>query len=472
MNKLINKFGVFTISLVFLIVSCETVDFGDENVNPNSPTAKKTEALLTNAQTFIPSIVSPVTPNYYVQTVSDVTYTTYSRYDTEFWSYDSYYTGPLKDLQEILDLNENYPNEVLGGGSNGNQKAAAHIMMAYIYLNMTDRWGMVPYSEALKGSENVKPAHDSVESIYTSLFSNLDAAVSMMDNGGLNGDILFGGDMNQWINMAAFIKMRMAMRIADVDSSTAQSKFLEAHSVLQNLNSSWNLHYPYLTSDSFDNPWQDRYESRYDFVVSEKLIDHLKATSDPRLPYMADGTVLSAGLEYVGLEYGLENPSTIETALSGIDSRVIYDGTSQGGWIFTYSEFAFMMADAYLRGWHNVGDAPTWTKIGIESSCVRWGVSAAAAASFAAAATVSGVNDIAEAVWTDMFLQGYEAWVQWRRYDYPVLLPPSAALTGTGVPVRNGYGTSMKVNNEASYKAAVAAQGPDNQDTKIWWDTK
>lgn len=472
MNKLINKFGVFTISLVFLIVSCETVDFGDENVNPNSPTAKKTEALLTNAQTFIPSIVSPVTPNYYVQTVSDVTYTTYSRYDTEFWSYDSYYTGPLKDLQEILDLNENYPNEVLGGGSNGNQKAAAHIMMAYIYLNLTDRWGMVPYSEALKGSENVKPAHDSVESIYTSLFNNLDAAVSMMDNGGLNGDILFGGDMNQWVNMAAFIKMRMAMRIADVDSSTAQSKFLEAHSVLQNLNSSWNLHYPYLTSDSFDNPWQDRYESRYDFVVSEKLIDHLKATSDPRLPYMADGTVLSAGLEYVGLEYGLENPSTIETALSGIDSRVIYDGTSQGGWIFTYSEFAFMMADAYLRGWHNVGDAPTWTKIGIESSCVRWGVSAAAAASFAAAATITDVDDIAEAVWTDMFLQGYEAWVQWRRYDYPVLLPPSAALTGTGVPVRNGYGTSMKVNNEASYKAAVAAQGPDTQDTKIWWDTK
>ncbi len=472
MNKLINKFGVFTISLVFLIVSCETVDFGDENVNPNSPTAKKTEALLTNAQTFIPSIVSPVTPNYYVQTVSDVTYTTYSRYDTEFWSYDSYYTGPLKDLQEILDLNENYPNEVLGGGSNGNQKAAAHIMMAYIYLNLTDRWGMVPYSEALKGSENVKPAHDSVESIYTSLFNNLDAAVSMMDNGGLNGDILFGGDMNQWVNMAAFIKMRMAMRIADVDSSTAQSKFLEAHSVLQNLNSSWNLHYPYLTSDSFDNPWQDRYESRYDFVVSEKLIDHLKATSDPRLPYMADGTVLSAGLEYVGLEYGLENPSTIETALSGIDSRVIYDGTSQGGWIFTYSEFAFMMADAYLRGWHNVGDAPTWTKIGIESSCVRWGVSAAAAASFAAAATVTDVDDIAEAVWTDMFLQGYEAWVQWRRYDYPVLFPPSAALTGTGVPVRNGYGTSMKVNNEASYKAAVAAQGPDTQDTKIWWDTK
>lgn len=472
MNKLINKFGVLTLALSFLFFSCETVDFGDENVNPNSPTSKKTEALLTNAQTWMPNILSLVVPQYYVQTISDVTYTTYSRYDTEFWSYDGYYTGPLKDLQEILDLNENYPDEVLGGGSNGNQKAAAHIMMAYYYLNLTDRWGMVPYTEALKGSDNVKPAHDTVESIYSSLFSNLDAAVAMMDSGGLNGDILFGGNMSNWRTAAAFIKMRMAMRISDVDPGTAQAKFLEAHSVLKNISGSYNIHYPYLTSDAFDNPWQDRFESRYDFVVSKKLIDHLKNTSDPRLPYMADGTKLSAGTEYVGLEYGLENPNTIETALSGIDEAIIYDGTQQGGWIFTYSEFAFMMADAYQRGWHSIGDMQTWARIGIESSCVRWGVSSSAAASFAASSTIASVNDLAEAVWTDMFIQGYEAWVQWRRYDYPTLLPPTAALTGTGVPVRNGYGTSTKVNNEASYKAAVAAQGPDTQDTRIWWDTK
>ena len=118
----------------------------------------------------------------------------------------SYYTGPLADLNEILMLNEKYPSEVLGGGSNGIR--AAHIMMAYYYLHMTDRWGMIPYSEALKGSENTKPAHDSVQSIYNSL-SNLDAAVSMMD-GGLNGDILFGGDMNSWRTVAV-LKMRMAM---------------------------------------------------------------------------------------------------------------------------------------------------------------------------------------------------------------------------------------------------------------------
>ena len=470
MNKLINKVGVLAVVFSMFMVSCETVDFGDENVNPNSPTTKKTDALLTNAITWMPNVVSNVTSNYYVQTISDVTYTSYSRYDTEFWSYDGYYTGPLADLNEILMLNENYPSEVLGGGSNGNQKAAAHIMMAYYYLHMTDRWGMIPYSEALKGSENTKPAHDSVQSIYNSLLSNLDAAVSMMDNGGLNGDILFGGNMNSWVTMAAVLKMRMAMRMADVDGGTAQAKFLEAHSVLQNLTSSSNWHYPYLTADAFDNPWQDRFETRYDFVPSKKFIAHLVDNSDPRLPFMANPAAASG--TYVGLEYGLENPGVLETQVSSFDDSIIYDGTGQGGWIFTYAEFAFMMAEAYERGWHSVGDTQTWVRLGVESSCVRWGVSSSAAAAYAATINISSMNDIAMEIWVDMFLQGYEGWTQWRRYDFPVLSPPVAAITGTGVPVRNGYSQLVASQNKASYDAAVAAQGPNTQDTKLWWDTK
>ena len=59
-----------------------------------------------------------------------------------------------------------------------------------------------------------------------------------------------------------------------------------------------------------------------------------------------------------------------------------------------------------------------------------------------------------------------------RRYDFPVLSPPVAAITGTGVPVRNGYSQLVASQNKASYDAAVAAQGPNTQDTKLWWDTK
>ena len=132
------------------------------------------------------------------------------------------------------------------------------------------------------------------------------------------------------------------------------------------------------------------------------------------------------------------------------------------------------MAEANERGWTTVGDTLTWLKLGIQASCERWGVPSASAASFAASATLGSnpMETIAMAKWTDMFLQGYEAWTEWRRLDFPVLSPPAAAITGVDVPVRNGYGGLVPTQNKASYDAAVAAQGPDNQDTKLWWDTK
>jgi hypothetical protein len=279
--------------------------------------------------------------------------------------------------------------------------------------------------------------------------------------------------MNGWRIMANTIKMRIALRMADVDSATASSVFNSAYNSGV-ISSGGDLHYPYLTSDAFDNPWQDRFQTRYDFVVSEKFIDHLKATGDPRLPYMADGTTISNGTEYVGLEYGLENPGILETLLSGIDGRIIYNGTQQGGWIATYSEVCFAMAEAYERGWTTVGDTQTWVRLGVQASCERWGVSSSAAAAYANSITVgsNAMETIAMEKWVDMFLQGFESWTEWRRLDYPVLSPPAAAITGTGVPVRNGYGGLVPTQNKASYDAAVAAQGPDNQDTKLWWDTK
>lgn len=214
MKNLLTKIGGFTICISLLFASCETVDFGDENVNPNSPTNKKTDAMITGAITAIPGIVGAVDPTYYVQQISDVTYTTGSRYSTEQWSFDGFYTGPLKDLQEVIDLNTKYPTEVTGGGSNANQIAVAHILMGYMYHNITDRWGAIPMSEALQGVDKIYPKFDTQEEVYSQVMANLDTAVGMIDGGGLNGDIMFNGDMNKWKMFANTLKMRMALRMA------------------------------------------------------------------------------------------------------------------------------------------------------------------------------------------------------------------------------------------------------------------
>ena len=71
--------------------------------------------------------------------------------------------------------------------SNANQIAVATILRVYIFQGMTNRWGRLPYTEALGGLGNQFPVYDSQEEIYKGLFAELDSALGMIEAGsGLN----------------------------------------------------------------------------------------------------------------------------------------------------------------------------------------------------------------------------------------------------------------------------------------------
>ena len=473
MKNTIKYFGILALS-IGLLNSCENVDFGDENTNPNQPSKASTAALLTNAMRSLPGHVSEVEGNMWVQYISQITYTEGSRYGTEQWSYDGWYNGALKDIQEVIDLNTEDAASYTNGGTTANQIAVAKILKAYYIQFITDTWGMVPFSEALLGVDNITPAFDTQEAIYTSGFALIDEALASMNTSGtLNGDILFSGNMNEWKKFANTLKLTMAMRIADVDAGTAQAKFNEARSgAIASV--SENINYPYLTEDTNDNPWQDRFETREDYALSTMFVNHLSSKNDPRLAQYGELPV--AGGDYTGIDYGVENPNVNQTNVSFIDSDIIYDGTQKGGVIFTYAQVAFSYAEAAHRGWIS-DSAEDWYKKGIQASMDQWGVSTEDAAAYLAEASVKfdtskAMEQIATEKWVSLFLQGSEAWAEWRRLDYPQLSPAPDALTGTGIPVRYGYSANTAALNEANYNAAVSAQGADNQDTKLWWDIK
>ena len=179
--------GLLTISSL-LFVSCETVDFGDENLNPNAISKANTGALITGAMRNIPSIVSNVDSGVlYAQHVSEITYNEESCYETIQWNFDGFYTGPLMDLQTVINLNnsENAAN-YSASGSVGMQKGVAHLLKVYMMHVITDRWGAVPYSEALQGVDNLKPAFDDQSAVYAGMLAEIDAALSFLDGGGLS----------------------------------------------------------------------------------------------------------------------------------------------------------------------------------------------------------------------------------------------------------------------------------------------
>jgi len=326
------------------------------------------------------------------------------------------------------------------------------------------------------GSNTISPALDQQQDVYTGLFAQLEAAMGYINSSSVQvqGDIMFGGDMNSWRRFANTLKMTMALRISDVDPSTAQSKFTEAVNGGVLSSTSQNVHYPYLTADAHDNPWQDRFETRNDFAPSKKFVDYLTANNDPRLSKMADGSKNSGGVDYIGMPYGLEDPAINGADIASITSAIINDGQDHGGFLYTYAQVCFAMAEGHLRGWSGLaGDAQTWYELGIASSHAQWGVATADATAYLGSVAAVSMETMAMEKWVALWLQGYESWTEWRRLDYPNdISAPAAAISGTGIPVRHGYGAQTISNNKSNYDAAVALQGPDTQDTKLWWDTK
>lgn len=464
--------------LVSTFTACETVDFGSTNVDPNSPSNSVPSLLLTNVQRGLSGVTAHRTANLYVQYLSNGQYDEESRYQTLNWGTDGSY-ATLQDIKQIIEINSNEETKVAAQayGSNGNQIAAATILKVYWYQLMTERWGYLPYSEANDAVNNTKPKYDSQEDIYMGLFTELDEALASIDSGnGPDGDILFSGDMTRWRTFANTIKMVMALRLSKADPSTGSAKFNEALSGVISSNSD-NIQYTFLSEDTNDNPWEDHFvnEGRKDYLMSDTFVNKLIGTGtntapeDPRLPKYAQ--LSETGAVYVGAPYGQSNSATAN--YSFITADIINDGGAPL-MIHTYAEVLFARAEAAAMGWTSESSSSLYDQA-IEASMNQWGVDSVDATSYIAANTYTGITDIAYEKWVSLYLQGYNSWSEWRRFKamgtdtrIGLVAPGDLLSNATDIPQRHGYSATAASLNEDNYNAAIAAQGADELDTKLW----
>lgn len=479
-NKL--KPGIVAVCLSLLFSSCETVDFGDTNDNPNGPTAAVTSQLLTQAQKSVVSVITDDKGILYMQQLTEGQYPGDSRYNTLNSSYNGWYTGPIQNLNEIIKLNtdEDTKGTAEAFGNNNNQIAVSRVLRAYFLQYITDRWGALPWSEAFQGIDFPQPKFDSQEELYNYMFAEVDAAIALMDNGstGPQGDVILNGDMDKWKSFANTLKMTMALRISDANSALAKTKFEESYAsgslVLSN---AANLLFTFGSDDESDNPWEDRFETREDYILSETYAEALRTNLDPRLFKYAeparDGETANPlfpnqeDLKYVGAENGKVNGDVPNYSFPTF--TVIKDQTYKTP-IYQSAQVKFALAEAALKGW-SVGSktAAEYFKEGIEDSMNFWGVDSADIDAYTAAHTSATIADIAYEKWIALYLNGPETWAEWRRLDLPALTP-SANAVDPRIPVRDAYDSSVEDNNSANYAAVVASQGPDDLHTKLWWD--
>jgi hypothetical protein len=481
------KVSAIAVLIVTLTAGCD--DFGNLNVDPNNPSVVKTELLLTTAQRGMSDVIGAVTGVLYVQYLAETQYTDASQYTSTTFDFNPWYTGPLQDLQTIIELNTNEAtrSDALSGGSNNNQIAVARILKVYYFQMMTDRWGMIPYSAALQGNENLSPVYDTQESIYMDLINELKEAVTQMDGGvGVRGDILFGGDMEQWEHFANSLRMRVAIRLSDAAPTVAAAEFSNAYNagIITE-----DVMYPYLAEASNENPWYNRFRTRTDYAISDVMTDALIPLEDYRITKYAnpaadldDGDGTTTFAEIVGMPYGAENAGDIPNAAISFPGSAIGAGGPGVGEqdanlpIITLAELNLSLAEAVERGWVS-GNAEQFYNAGIEASWRQWDVyddanfSSYMAQPEVAYSSAQWREKIGFQKWIALFPLGYEAWAEWRRLGEPNLDPHPFALNNSGlIPVRHAYPTTEAQLNKSNYDSAVASQGPDTGDTRLWWD--
>ncbi|MDX2287170.1 MAG: SusD/RagB family nutrient-binding outer membrane lipoprotein [Bacteroidia bacterium] len=472
-------FWLFMVALV--AVSCDPSDFGDMNKDPNNPSDPLPPALFSSAMRDIGSIPTAFVGPLYAQQLSEKQYTEESRYRTINFDYAFWYTAPLANLQKLIELNTSEETKLLASahGSNSNQIAVARILKAYVFLHLTDRWGNIPYFEALKGSDDFEPAFTSQEEVYNDLFKELKEAAAQIDGGaGVSGDLICGGDMAKWEKFANTLRMVMALRLTKVNPTKGQAEFNAAvtDGVLDSNDD--NVYFQYLNDAANENPWNTRFDTRLDYCVSNTLVNYMKPLADPRLEVYAN-PALGAG-EIVGMPYGISNADAGAVTNSSVSFLGAAMRTQDApAYLVYYAQVLFSMAEAAKLGWIAGGDAQAeqFYKDAIKASWEQYGVfDQTAFDAFIAQPAVAytpeaALEKILTQKWVASFLTGYEPWVEWRRTGFPALAPAPAPMNPSGlIPRRQAYPTWEATLNGTNYEANETAQGPDNQDTRSWWD--
>ncbi|MBP6000971.1 MAG: SusD/RagB family nutrient-binding outer membrane lipoprotein, partial [Flavobacterium sp.] len=318
------------------------------------------------------------------------------------------------------------------------------------------------------------PAYDDAKTIYIDLFARINAALTQLNSSDAaftSADNIYGGDIAKWKKFANSLKLKLAMRVADVPAMATQSKAEAEAAIAAGVftSNSDNATLSYESSTPNTNPiWVDLVQSgRSDFVAANTIINHMNTLNDPRRASFFDAN-LGAGV-YTGGIYGASSPFANYTHIG----ETLHDPTFRGV-LMDLSEVEFLLAEAKERNYTASGTAQSHYNAAITASMEDWGVSSAAIATYLASPNVAYTAPgtwrakIGLQFWIAMYNRGFEGWSVYRKYDAPVL--NIAAGSGLPVPKRYTYPVSEQTLNGVNYQSASSAIGGDLLTTKLFWD--
>jgi hypothetical protein len=503
-----NIFKIYILAVgIWSFSACDS-GFDEMNVNPTAATSINPVFMLNNAvinashpngiliyeMGIVQQMVSPnsgvLTGANFNQDNRDVTQQIWQRFNRIV----------IRNLVDIINNTKSQPTK-------SNLYNMARVLKAYSFMVLTDTYGDVPYTEAGSGyfTQVLYPKYDTQQSIYTDIIKELTEASAALDASKAieTADVLYGGNVAQWKKFANSLLLRAGMRLTKVDAALAQSTVQKAVAAG-------------LMSSNSDNAVV-RHDANYvndvgrilnateaaNYYLGAPFVDHLKSTEDPRLAAIAVRYVgATSGSDHVaakasrdvslqiGMPFGYDNntisgPSKEAKLASFYDysqlDRTRMAKVASPQFFVTYGQTQLLLAEAIQRGW-TTGSAEAAFKAGIKAHFDQVGTYDANSVIPAASQTKyldaikldtgKELEQINTQYWLASFLNGPEAFANFRRSGFPKLKPnpfPGKATKGEFIRRLTYPNSEISVNSD-NVKVAIGRQGADDLDTKVWWD--
>ncbi|MBK8490563.1 MAG: SusD/RagB family nutrient-binding outer membrane lipoprotein [Saprospirales bacterium] len=443
-------FKIFVVSLALVAGSCNFID-PELNVNPNNPLDVPINLLLPQAEVSIAYVMGGDlgrTVAMWTQHHAGV-----DRQSTGFDVYQlreqdinnawgNIYASSLTDLQFMIQKADETDSPYYRG--------VARVLMAYLMGHVVDLWNDVPFSDALKGADQLKPAYDTGASVYDQIQALLrDAKLDLAQSASTlrpgTDDLIFGGNVGKWTAFANTLLARNYLHLGDYGSA------LNALSEGGIADNSGNAKVSFGTSAIEQNPWFQFDDQRNDQRMGKFFIDLMKSINDPRLPYFA---AKDADGNYVGSGAGEFN-----VGASGWGDY--YCDAASPVVFATYAEAKFIEAEASFPT--NKQAAADAYNAGIAASLAQIGIDDAA---FLAQEAATAGNITLEKIMTHKYIACYstlEPFADWRRTGFPSLQPAAGT---TEIARRFPYPGDERLYNATNYAPYSGTTVFD----KVFWD--
>jgi len=417
-------------------------------------------------------------------------------------AWNSFYSTAIPPMLGVLE------NTKPGGkAANPAVYAIANIWKVQMFLPRTDYWGPIPYSKVGSGENSVE--YDAQDVIYKDFFNLLKTAVNDLQpyrgttvSLGAN-DQIYQGNVDKWIRFANSMRLRLALRVSNVDAALAKAE-AEAAVAGGVLTSNTDDAFLRVTTNSL-NPFCQA-TAWNEFRMSAAMESVLKGYADPRMNKMyapVPGTSNYKGLRngYTQVQLGL--PENAAGANSNVANNYLPDFMFSTPFLVMYAaESWFLRAEGFLKGWSmGTGEtAQTCYEKGIRASMASWGFTGAAVDNYVNGTTppialTDGVNtpalsdipvkweataakqleQIITQKWIANWPNGHEAWAEYRRTGFPKLYArinsENTDVPANGVVRRTPYVSGEIATNPKGVASGVSKLGgSDNAATRLWWN--